>query len=132
VEAAFGRFQTTDRRMRLTDALRRFLAEAKRTGFVSAVLLDDSYVTAKDEPEDIDLIVVLPADWDQTRVLRPFEYNVVTRVGARRVGYAFDLYAYPDGSDGLRQMLDLFATVNPRKSAGLTSATRKGLLRVLP
>ena len=33
-----------------------------------------------DEPNDIDLILVMPTDWDMARTdLRPFEYNVLSK-----------------------------------------------------
>ena len=132
IEAKFGRFQASDRRMQLTEMLRRFLGEARRSGAVSAVIVDGSYVSAKDEPEDIDLIVVLPAYWDFTRDLKPFEYNVVTKVGIRRMKYPFDVFVHADGTDKLRTTIDFFSQVNPVKSAGFTPRTRKGLLRVVP
>src|SRR5688572_2796829 len=78
VEAAFGRFQKSDHRIKLTERLKAYLADAARSGIVVAVLIDGSYVTAKDEPEDIDLIVVRRADVDTTQ-LRPFEYNAVSK-----------------------------------------------------
>ncbi|MFO0850361.1 MAG: hypothetical protein U0871_17645 [Gemmataceae bacterium] len=130
VAAAFGRFQRSDRRTRLTEQLLRYLAEAKRSGLVAAVVVDGSYVTAKDEPGDIDLIVVLAADHDYARELRPFEYNVVTKAGIRRMKYPFDVLIQPDGSAALAADITFFQQVNPTKDAGLTARTRKGVLRV--
>lgn len=132
VAAVFGRFQRSDWRTHLTEQLLRYLAEAKRSGLVTAVIVDGSYVTAKDEPGDIDLIVVLTADHDYTRELRPFEYNVVTKQGIRRMKYPFDVLIRADGSATLAEAVAFFQQVNPDKDAGLTTRTRKGVLRVVP
>ena len=130
IEAAFGRFQRSDRRMRLMEKLRAYLVDAKRSGVVVAVIVDGSFVTAKDEPEDIDVIVVVPADWDFAADLKPFQYNVVTKTGARRVGYPFDLLLRAEGAANYFEALDFFMTMHPSKHAGLTTRTRKGVLRV--
>jgi len=72
VEALFARFQKSERRMRLFGKLRDYLAAVKRAGCGSAVILDGSFVMAcVDEPDDIDLALVLPADWDTTAALKP-------------------------------------------------------------
>ena len=49
------------------------LEEAKRSGIVAAIVIDGSYVTKKQEPEDIDVIIVLRTDFDLGQPLRPFE-----------------------------------------------------------
>lgn len=132
VEAAFGRFQATDRRLRLMDALGQYLPALWRTGLPVAVYLDGSFVTAKPDPDDIDILIALPADWDPFPELKPFQYNLLFNTGMRRLKYPFDVYAFPDGSDRFQRMLTFFGEVNPEKHAGLTMRTRKGLLRVSP
>ncbi len=62
VREPFGRFQRTDRRPVLFSQLSLFLAEVRASGLVEAVIVDGSFVTAKDEPSDIDLILVLRPD----------------------------------------------------------------------
>ena len=109
IEAVFGRFQYSDRRMRLTEKLRQYLAEAKRSGAVAAVIVDGSYVTAKDEPEDIDLIVVLPADWVWPEGIRPFVYNAITRQGIRRMGYPFDVLTRVAGTASYEEAVRYFS-----------------------
>jgi hypothetical protein len=73
VQARFGQFQRTDRRCHLFERLEVFLSHAKATGLVTAVILDGSFVTDKDAPSDIDLILVLRPDHDFAASLRPFE-----------------------------------------------------------
>jgi hypothetical protein len=72
VRALFGRFQRTDRRPALFAKLSELLGEARSTGLVVAVVIDGSFVTAKDEPSDIDLILVLDPRHDYDADLKPF------------------------------------------------------------
>lgn len=129
IAAVFGRFQRSGRRIELTAKLRAYLIEAKRVGVVS-VYVDGSYITAKDEPEDIDLIVILPAAWDFTRELKPFEYNTVTKSGIKRIKLPFDLFVYAEGSDEIARMVAFFSQTNRVKYPEFTARTQKGLLRV--
>jgi hypothetical protein len=93
------------------------------------VIIDGSYVTAKDEPEDIDLILVLPADWNPDQQLRPFEYNTVSKRMIRQL-YRLDAHPFAEGSEAFVKMLDFFMSVNPKKGEGLTGRVRRGVLRI--
>ncbi|HKV40092.1 MAG TPA: hypothetical protein VJX67_12840 [Blastocatellia bacterium] len=126
VENAFGNFQSTDRRPRLTEKLKEYLAEAKLSGTATAVVIDGSYVTGKPDPGDIDLILVLRGDFDLTAELSPLEYNVQSRGRARRL-YGFDVRAAAEGSDALAEYIDFFSKV---RSDAPGRQPRKGLLRV--
>ena len=128
LERAFGQFQRSDRRINLIAKLKAYLDEARNSGLVIAAIIDGSFVTIKDEPEDIDLIVVLKPDvpWDS---LRPFEYNAVSKRMIKQM-YRFDAYVYVEGSELYQKMLEFFMRVNAEKHHGFTERTRKGVLRV--
>lgn len=128
VEARFGRFQRSDRRLKLTERLRLYLEAAKQSGIVKAVIIDGSYVTAKAEPEDIDFIAVLDGAFDWTQELRPFQANVIDKAAVRR-DYRFDGFAYREDEPGLQKLVAVFAVI-PEKYAGLTSRAHKGMVRV--
>ena len=85
VRERFGRFQRTDRRPALFAKLSLFLAEVRASGLVVAVILDGSFVTAKDEPSDIDLILVLRPDHDYDADPKPFSNVLSRRQSARSV-----------------------------------------------
>ena len=78
VRQALGVFQTTDRRPKLYDKLQALVQQAWATGLVAEIIIDGSFVTAKPDPNDIDLILVLDAGHDFTAELLPFEYNVLS------------------------------------------------------
>jgi predicted nucleotidyltransferase len=129
VAERFGRFQRTDRRIRLTERLRRYLADARLTGTATAVVLDGSYVSGRDEPGDIDLILVLRADYNPTGNLRPIDYNVRSKRMGRRL-YGFDIVSAPDQGEAYRGYIEFFSGVRPDDPRPYTSRPRKGLLRI--
>jgi hypothetical protein len=123
LQERFGRFQRSDIRCRLFDRLAAFIREANATGFVEAIIVDGSFATAKDEPNDIDLIVVLRSDHDFGATLRPFEYNVVSVQQVRRM-FHLDALVAGDGEPELDKHVRLFSSVRERNDI------RKGMLRI--
>lgn len=58
------RFGTLNRRRRhLVIRMRQWVALARQVGAVR-LLIDGSFVTAKDEPNDIDAVILLPSDFE--------------------------------------------------------------------
>ena len=85
--ARFGEFQINDRRTRLWARFTEFMGEVKACDLMEAVLLDGSFVTAKPDPNDIDLVLVVSANYDFSADFQPSEYNVLSK---RRVNGALD------------------------------------------
>src|SRR2546430_16555928 len=75
----FGAFRGSDRRAQLIARLEAFVSEAKSCGLVAEVLVDGSFVTAKNEPNDIDLIVIVPASHSFLEELSPATYNILSK-----------------------------------------------------
>jgi hypothetical protein len=123
LQERFGSFQGSDTRCRLFDRLAAFVRAARNTGFVEAIIVDGSFVTAINQPNDIDLIVVLPANHDFSASLRPFEYNLIARSQARRV-FHLDTLVARRGADELARYIELFSQIRDRVDV------RKGMLRV--
>src|SRR5437588_3165955 len=93
----FGRFQSTDRRAKLFSELMEFVKEASSTGLARTMIIDGSFVTGEAQPNDIDLILLLPEDFDFAQELPPVTYNVLSRkCVARR--FNMDLFVYRDNS----------------------------------
>jgi hypothetical protein len=124
IEERFGQFQRSDRRCRLFAGLTAFLAEAGKVEFITAVIVDGSFVTDEHSPNDIDLIVVFQQDHDATANLRPFEYNVVSKRDVRRQ-YRFDLLTAHEGRENFARHVDFFSRVRGRPDI------RKGMLRIM-
>jgi hypothetical protein len=121
----FGVFQTTDRRCRLFERLAAFVDEARITRMAAALIIDGSFVTAEPSPEDVDLIVLVPAGHDFSAELRPFEYNILSRRMVQK-RFGLDVLVAPEGSDLQHEYVVFFQQVRGEPSI------RKGLLLVRP
>jgi hypothetical protein len=134
VNNLFGRFQGTDRRHSLMARLRAFIDEVRAVDPRIEIVVDGSFVMACiDQPDDIDIALILPADWDVAAELRPFEYNVVSRRMVRK-RHGFDLLVGLAGQESAAKALDFFAQVNVKwlDRLGLPPGTVKGLVRIEP
>ena len=105
--------------------LEQYIEELRSTGMAAGLVVDGSFVTDKVEPNDIDLVLILPANHDFAAELRPFEYNVLSR---RRVHkrYAFDVLVAREKSPELVEYVAFFQQIR-----GETDR-RKGILKVQP
>ena len=121
----FAGLRSTRRRRDLAEALRRYLEEVRATGLAVAVIVDGSFVTDKEDPGDIDLILVVRRGCDISAILRPFEYNVVSKGRVRR-RYEFDLLVAREDRRDLPDYVGFFQNVRDHPEL------RKGLLRVIP
>jgi predicted nucleotidyltransferase len=129
VKEAFGQFRRSDRRPQLTERLARYIQDARNSGIVSAIVIDGSYVTAKKEPGDIDLIVALRPELDLTTEMRPLEYNIQSRSMVRKL-YGFDVLPAVDGSKTYQRFLDFFSRVELNDPDQKTIWEHKGMLRI--
>jgi len=125
----FGGFLRSDHRPRLTERLRRYVADATSAGIAVAVLVDGSYVTAKPEPSDIDLILVLKPDFDLSAEMRPMEYNVQSKRTVRKL-YGLDVLPAVEGSDAYEEYLGLFSQIRRDDPEQESARPAKGLLRI--
>jgi len=79
LKARFGSFQVSDQRPKLFARLEAFLSEAKASRVVVNVVVDGSFVTAKPDPNDIDLILIVAPDHSFAADLSPLEYGVLSK-----------------------------------------------------
>ena len=108
IEARYGHFQRTTRRPQLVTLLREFVAEVRQCRWVQRLFLAGSFVTANDEPNDIDVLVVFERHVNLTTLL-PHEYNVLYPGGAlRRFEPAIDLHVVEAESEAMERLLRFF------------------------
>jgi hypothetical protein len=121
VRERFGRFRGTDRRVRLFAALASYVADARASGLVEAIIVDGSFTTGDAAPGDVDLIVVARPRADLTPDLRPDQYNVLS---PRWIGRRYPLdVRLVSGSAGLEDAMEFFGRVRD-------DMTRKGMVRI--
>jgi hypothetical protein len=119
----FGVFQSSDRRPQLWDQFTEFIREAESCRLIEAVLLNGSFVTAENEPNDIDLLVVVSSDHDFSAEFQPSEYNVLSKRQVYR-RFGFDLLVARSESEEYRRYLEFF------KQVRLEPGRKKGILRI--
>jgi hypothetical protein len=125
IDALFGGFQLSERRMNLVKRLRDMVAQLGGLSFARHLIVDGSFVTSKPEPSDIDMVfVVASGTLPVTSPINPFEYNALS---ARRLkkAYQFDVFVVPEESEAYDHYVSFFARLKDGP-AGVT----KGLVRL--
>jgi hypothetical protein len=108
----------------LHSKLERFIAEAQAGEFARCLLIDGSFVTAQPDPNDADLVLVLPATHDVTKDLPPAQYNLVSKRSVRK-RYGFDIVAVRENTVEYDEALAFFQQVRHQP------ALQKGILRLM-
>src|SRR3954464_15601517 len=119
----FGRFQRSDRRPRLWARFSEFIREIEASGLIEEVIIDGSFITAKPDPNDIDLLLIVFASHDFGADLPAHHYNVLAEQRVRR-RYGFDIVVVKNQSQELALALEFFAQVRQQP------ALRKGLAKI--
>lgn len=119
----FGAFQSSDRRPLLWTRFTEFVAESKSCGMVEAIIADGSFVTAKPDPNDIDIVVVVARSHDFSIDLAPAQYNLLAQQRVRK-RFGFDIVVVKNDSENLKQALAFFQQVKQRPDV------TKGILRI--
>jgi hypothetical protein len=125
IEDRLGRFNGSDLRVELFRRFRLFMQEVRFWGNVEEIMIDGSFVTNKQRPSDVDIILVYRADFDLASEVRPQEYNLISRKRAKRI-YGFDVIAVTAHSPEREKWLGYFS--NDTR----TGLQNKGLLRLRP
>jgi hypothetical protein len=124
IQEQFASSKHSAMRRKLFVRLREYVRRAGRSEEIVELIVDGSFITAKEEPQDIDLLVATRKN-KQVDVLLPVDYNLVSRKRVARE-FKFDVLAAPSGSRAFQIYVDLFRQV--KGQPGL----EKGLLRVKP
>jgi dihydrodipicolinate synthase/N-acetylneuraminate lyase len=129
LDNVFGVFRSSDRRPELMKKLRSYMDDARSVENVKAVVINGSFVTAKEAPGDIDLLLVLKREVDLAEDLRPAEYKIQSKSMVRRL-YGFDIFTGVDGSIAYDGIVSFLVNVNPLEAQRYTRKLRKGILRI--
>jgi hypothetical protein len=119
----FGAFQGSDSRPRLWAKFTQFMREAKASGLVQVVLIDGSFVIRIPDPNDIDLVLVVPASHDFSADLPPAQYNIFDQKRVRR-RFELDIVVVKNASENLEWAIAFFHQI--RQQPGI----KKGILRL--
>ena len=90
---------------------------------IQSIVLDGSFVTAKPDPNDIDLVLIVPPDHDFGAELTPGQYNLLAQARVQK-RFGFDIVVVKNGSENCEEAIQFFQQVRQRPGA------KKGLLRL--
>lgn len=117
----FGRFQTSDRRVRLFSKLCELVKEEQMAGATIEMFINGSFTTAQTEPGDIDLVIVLPPDYTFGEDVAPYQYNAISKASLQR-RYPFDVSVLFQNSRQCHDQVAFFCKTR--------EGQRKGILRI--
>lgn len=132
IGAVFGEFQKTNRRVTLYTKLVQYVEELRKAGIRGSLIVDGSFVmSCIDEPDDIDVVLVLSEDWDMTANLRPFQYNLISKRDVKR-NFPIEVYPVVAGADSEKKWTEFFQQINVKwyEPHGFANGAKKGLVRV--
>lgn len=116
----FGRFQTTDQRPSLNEGLISYINELRLANIGKYLIVNGSFVTTKDKPSDIDVLLVLRDDVDLTGDLPPFRRNAFSRKYINKY-YKLDFHFGFEDEPSATNVLENFLEVkyHPGKNKGI-------------
>jgi len=120
----FGSFRSSDIRPQLFIKLSRYLTELRSWGHAKEVLIDGSFVSSKDRPNDIDVIVVYKPTFDLAADVSPAEYNCMKTSRVKAL-FGLDVFAAVEADGTYERMTTFFGqdTRNPGVAKGLIRVT---------
>ena len=119
----FAVFRRSDRRFVLFEKLEKLLKETLATGWVKEIIIDGSFVTNKDEPGDIDIILALLPEF-MTAVDVSFWAHRILDEKFLSKRYGFDVRIAILDSAKYYEVIDFFQQIKD-------SDKRKGLVRLI-
>ena len=123
IKLRFGAFHGSDRRPQLFMKLTVLIGEAQAAQFARNLLVDGSFVTAKADPNDIDLVLVLPISHDLSIDLPPAQYNLISKKRVQR-RFGFDMLSVRENTLEYDETVAFFQQVRHQPTL------RKGILRL--
>lgn len=123
IKERLGSFRGSDRRPRLFRGLSSYVEDVRAAGVADSLIVNGSFVTDTESPNDIDVLLLLRSDVAPGADLPPFQYNARSRRYVRK-SYDLDfLVGFPDHASSTAA-IEFFTRVKGRP--GL----EKGVLRV--
>jgi hypothetical protein len=96
------------------------------------LIVDGSFVMGcVDEPDEIDAVLVLAADWDLSAELNPYQYNLVSKQNVRR-RFPIEVFTAIADSATEKKWIEYFLQVNIKRyeAHGFATSSQNGLARI--
>jgi len=129
----FGQFRRSDRRSRLFQKLEEYIQELRKAEINGWLIVDGSFVMGcVDEPDDIDIVLILTKTLDMATRLKPFQYNLLSKRDIKR-NFPFDVFTVREESPEERDWTNFFSKINVKwyERFDFQENSTKGLVRIL-
>ncbi|WP_304131383.1 hypothetical protein [Ignavibacterium album] len=120
----FGRFQITDKRPKLNEGLIRYISELREANVGKYLIVNGSFVTKKDIPSDIDVLLILKDDVNLMGDLPPFRKNAFSRKYVNKY-HKLDFHFGFENDDAAINILNNFLEVKYQPGQ------KKGILKIV-
>lgn len=120
IEEHFGRFRGTDRRPSLTFKLIEYMKELRSANIAKSIIINGSYITDIDQPNDIDVLLILKDDIDLSQPFPPFIKNSFNNTYIKK-HYKLDFKFGFENHPSTDEIISLYSKVkgHPDKEKGL-------------
>lgn len=116
-------FGTNDRRKYLLDNLNKYLTKVRNLGISGWIIVNGSFVTSKEKPRDIDVVLVLDSEYNFPPPLTVEEYKIFSQEHNKQE-YELHVFVGIENDESSEHWIGVFSGV--REGPDI----RKGLLRV--
>lgn len=124
IEEHFGRFRGTDRRPNLTIKLIEYMRELRSANIAKSIIINGSYITDIDQPNDIDVLLILKDDINLSEPFPPFVKNTFNHTYIKKY-YNLDFKFGFENHESTSEIISLFRKVKERPDK------EKGLLKII-
>lgn len=124
IEQHFGRFRGTDRRPNLTSKLTEYMRELRSANIAKSIIINGSYITDIDKPNDIDVLLILKDDIDLSQSFPPYIKNAFNNTYIKKY-FNLDFKVGFENDITSSEIISLFSKVKGQPDK------EKGLLKIL-
>jgi hypothetical protein len=122
-QSRFCIFARSDRRLKLCTLIEQLVVETRASGIVEQLIIAGSFVTAKEEPNDYDAVIIFEASLDVSK-LPPFLFDLVDGIRARH-RFGGDIFPIRSGTTRATNLLSYFQHNRLGKPVGVLEVILK-------
>lgn len=116
-------FGNNNCRRELIDKLNEYISKVKQVGIKGWLIINGSFVTSKDNPNDIDVVLIIKGNYPLSSNITQEEYEIISPNIVKR-NYKIHLFIRINGNPNSNDMIEFFSGVREDPNF------KKGILRI--
>lgn len=116
-------FGNNNKRIELIDKLTKYILKVQKVGLTGWLIINGSFVTSKDFPNDIDVVLIIKGKYPLSRTISQEEYEVISPNIVKK-NYKIHLFIRINGNPNSNDMIEFFSGVREDPDF------KKGILRI--